>query len=135
MICELLHTTPSNLTKQDRTTKNVFNRAIVVKLMRERGMMDRVIADAINRHRTTIIWAYQMANAMYDTNETFRDIKTGGVYQELRGGDITLLPNVDQRLYFLSDAYVSEYRDWETDRKSTRLNSSHSAKSRMPSSA
>ena len=33
---------------------------------------------------------------------------------------------------------VSAYRDWETpntDRKSTRLNSSHSAKSRMPSSA
>ena len=30
---------------------------------------------------------------------------------------------------------VDEYRDWETDRKSTRLNSSHSAKSRMPSSA
>ena len=29
----------------------------------------------------------------------------------------------------------SRYRDWETDRKSTRLNSSHSAKSRMPSSA
>ena len=28
-----------------------------------------------------------------------------------------------------------DYRDWETDRKSTRLNSSHSAKSRMPSSA
>ena len=32
--------------------------------------------------------------------------------------------------------YIEEgYRDWETDRKSTRLNSSHSAKSRMPSSA
>ena len=30
---------------------------------------------------------------------------------------------------------VGCYRDWETDRKSTRLNSSHSAKSRMPSSA
>ena len=30
---------------------------------------------------------------------------------------------------------VGVYRDWETDRKSTRLNSSHSAKSRMPSSA
>ena len=30
---------------------------------------------------------------------------------------------------------VTAYRDWETDRKSTRLNSSHSAKSRMPSSA
>ena len=31
--------------------------------------------------------------------------------------------------------YSKCYRDWETDRKSTRLNSSHSAKSRMPSSA
>ena len=31
--------------------------------------------------------------------------------------------------------FYSSYRDWETDRKSTRLNSSHSAKSRMPSSA
>ena len=30
---------------------------------------------------------------------------------------------------------VTEYRDWETDRKSTRLNSSHEIPSRMPSSA
>ena len=30
---------------------------------------------------------------------------------------------------------LTEYRDWETDRKSTRLNSSHSGESRMPSSA
>ena len=30
---------------------------------------------------------------------------------------------------------VSGYRDWETDRKSTRLNSSHRSLSRMPSSA
>ena len=29
----------------------------------------------------------------------------------------------------------ADYRDWETDRKSTRLNSSHSGESRMPSSA
>ena len=28
-----------------------------------------------------------------------------------------------------------QYRDWETDRKSTRLNSSHLKLSRMPSSA
>ena len=27
------------------------------------------------------------------------------------------------------------YRDWETDRKGTRLNSSHSGEARMPSSA
>ena len=32
-------------------------------------------------------------------------------------------------------ANLAAYRDWETDRKSTRLNSSHSRASRMPSSA
>ena len=31
--------------------------------------------------------------------------------------------------------YPDPYRDWETDRKSTRLNSSHRSLSRMPSSA
>ena len=30
---------------------------------------------------------------------------------------------------------LTPYRDWETDRKSTRLNSSHEIPSRMPSSA
>ena len=30
---------------------------------------------------------------------------------------------------------LGAYRDWETDRKSTRLNSSHEIPSRMPSSA
>ena len=30
---------------------------------------------------------------------------------------------------------IAFYRDWETDRKSTRLNSSHEIPSRMPSSA
>ena len=35
----------------------------------------------------------------------------------------------------ISSVRGRDYRDWETDRKSTRLNSSHSAKSRMPSSA
>ena len=31
--------------------------------------------------------------------------------------------------------FMLNYRDWETDRKSTRLNSSHITRSRMPSSA
>ena len=39
------------------------------------------------------------------------------------------------QLYANIGKYGPLYRDWETDRKSTRLNSSHSAKSRMPSSA
>ena len=45
---------------------------------------------------------------------------------------LNLMPSpYDSRDYAFGDLY----RDWETDRKSTRLNSSHSAKSRMPSSA
>ena len=33
------------------------------------------------------------------------------------------------------ETFNGPYRDWETDRKSTRLNSSHRSLSRMPSSA
>ena len=37
--------------------------------------------------------------------------------------------------YLTETASETPYRDWETDRKSTRLNSSHRSLSRMPSSA
>ena len=38
--------------------------------------------------------------------------------------------------YGVGDKVIwAAYRDWETDRKSTRLNSSHEIPSRMPSSA
>ena len=41
-----------------------------------------------------------------------------------------------KELTFIATLYkVDGYRDWETDRKSTRLNSSHITRSRMPSSA
>ena len=43
--------------------------------------------------------------------------------------------NNEQINYLKGQLAIGRYRDWETDRKSTRLNSSHSAKSRMPSSA
>ena len=55
--------------------------------------------------------------------------------------DITQLLIINEELKNLfncgsmGDWCKGAYRDWETDRKSTRLNSSHSAKSRMPSSA
>ena len=35
----------------------------------------------------------------------------------------------------IDEYFHDQYRDWETDRKSTRLNSSHEIPSRMPSSA
>ena len=40
-----------------------------------------------------------------------------------------------KKAYVIADNQLALYRDWETDRKSTRLNSSHITRSRMPSSA
>ena len=56
---------------------------------------------------------------------------------EWKGGQSYLSKNYygnykSETCYFPIDG---QYRDWETDRKSTRLNSSHSGESRMPSSA
>ena len=47
------------------------------------------------------------------------------------------LYNKSDKIYLRSTQYGDDsyYRDWETDRKSTRLNSSHITRSRMPSSA
>ena len=75
-------------------------------------------------------------------NDDFRNIPTGKVMiqPKLDGvrciaiitedGHVSLWTRNGNKI----DGYTG-YRDWETDRKSTRLNSSHSAKSRMPSSA
>ena len=47
-----------------------------------------------------------------------------------------ILPASNSIFKYWGDTYVNiGYRDWETDRKSTRLNSSHRSLSRMPSSA
>ena len=54
----------------------------------------------------------------------------GYYYNTLLKDCVFILPKV-----LLKDVNGGEYRDWETDRKSTRLNSSHSGESRMPSSA
>ena len=53
---------------------------------------------------------------------------TGGIGSIISGG-LGLLGGLFKR------NNNGRYRDWETDRKSTRLNSSHITRSRMPSSA
>ena len=68
---------------------------------------------------------------------------------ELKVGDLCVYVEIDSKLpetetfeflrpkHFLIKTMKmgGVYRDWETDRKSTRLNSSHRSLSRMPSSA
>ena len=51
------------------------------------------------------------------------------------GGSSSMININEQINQNLTAGHKASYGDWETDRKSTRLNSSHSAKSRMPSSA
>ena len=48
---------------------------------------------------------------------------------------LPLIPDESVDIILTDPPYNSRYRDWETDRKSTRLNSSHRSLSRMPSSA
>ena len=80
---------------------------------------------------------------------------TPGVLEELKGegllignhvsdaiiqrlnGDIKIPSDLSGAFEELLKTYpeFDHYRDWETDRKSTRLNSSHLKLSRMPSSA
>ena len=55
-----------------------------------------------------------------------------GLYMRLKGWDKVKEKEEEMVGEELVDA---RYRDWETDRKSTRLNSSHRSLSRMPSSA
>ena len=66
---------------------------------------------------------YQLWSKDYQIDGLVIDVNNSEKRKELGR-----LPNGNPR-------YALAYRDWETDRKSTRLNSSHSAKSRMPSSA
>ena len=57
------------------------------------------------------------------------DKDVNGLFNTLRKASINKLGGL------VLKTYDRAYRDWETDRKSTRLNSSHSGESRMPSSA
>ena len=59
-------------------------------------------------------------------------IVTGVIYAYI-AVEQGLKGNVPMAICYI--CYADAYRDWETDRKSTRLNSSHSRASRMPSSA
>ena len=55
--------------------------------------------------------------------------------RKIAGNDTSWIYTFHRDVVFSTEPDRTSYRDWETDRKSTRLNSSHSAKSRMPSSA
>ena len=74
-------------------------------------------------------------------NNQNRIYRTADIKKE--GASWQLVKSDQNREYYILEVTNSQkegtiklaYRDWETDRKSTRLNSSHRSLSRMPSSA
>ena len=85
--------------------------------------IDTLQSDMIELKQETSI-----TNALIKASKDLEDI---GIFDANHRGEITWVNS-----YFLKIMGVQEaYRDWETDRKSTRLNSSHRSLSRMPSSA
>ena len=62
------------------------------------------------------------------------------IYPEFTGIDTEVITKLNKDIFAVANKSLdtwkyAAYRDWETDRKSTRLNSSHRSLSRMPSSA
>ena len=79
-------------------------------------------------NRVTLIFNHEVNSTSTSIIKLFKD---GLFYSNL--DLIQISSNTFEQVFNFTEN--GEYRDWETDRKSTRLNSSHSAKTRMPSSA
>ena len=71
------------------------------------------------------------SKALLHSSELYKKAKT-----EFKNIGININePSLDLAKMMSHKSKGAKYRDWETDRKSTRLNSSHLKLSRMPSSA
>ena len=82
-----------------------------------------------------------MNNGIYDYISSYRQGGKAAIENVLAGNFheasriLRKIQNEKFKEMSASSSYRTLYRDWETDRKSTRLNSSHITRSRMPSSA
>ena len=101
------------------------------------GMTKEAYINYLTSNSTTKKITTNKASKIFPSGNTLEGYTTiEGIYVGQFPGDETLYRNslntilTEQKL----DTLV-KYRDWETDRKSTRLNSSHRSLTRMPSSA
>ena len=83
-----------------------------------------ILVQSIIRTRTNQVVRYATPAHLSPTGDGFRVIKKGKTYSSMTKKEQERSKELERY-----------YRDWETDRKSTRLNSSHLKLSRMPSSA
>ena len=82
------------------------------------------------------LYSFNISNFKVDGGAMF-GVVPKVIWNRLYPADENNLVHLALRSMIIDDGkrVVLIYRDWETDRKSTRLNSSHSGESRMPSSA
>ena len=95
------------------------------KARRNRG----AIGDRSNNLVNLIGSSYINKNTL--DRHKYQDRFTEETYRTGSGIKVALPTYYKQKIWTVHE----RYRDWETDRKSTRLNSSHRSLSRMPSSA
>ena len=130
--------------KGARNDLNCFKKAIENETPRKK--MYDMFFDEMSRHRNayfdykTCLQKEKMMNMIRVQMDSDKPLgmKTKIYYGEGNVGKTfnslkELLSKKD--FWFINFNNEHIYRDWETDRKSTRLNSSHSRASRMPSSA
>ena len=72
---------------------------------------------------------------MYSEGNIWSDLPTVLAAAHEMKSPLVLIRQLALELEDMGENSTANYRDWETDRKSTRLNSSHRSLSRMPSSA
>ena len=82
---------------------------------------------------SNVININEVVNTNLDTDNSQASIAGKGISSQ-SGHTLTYDCGAEHQV-IMCVYHAVQYRDWETDRKSTRLNSSHITRSRMPSSA
>ena len=98
--------------------------------MYELEMIGKRLEDERKRLGMTAVEVYQSLDI---AQTTYKNYETGK--RDIFASLLAKLWDMGFDVLYIVTGVYAEYRDWETDRKSTRLNSSHEIPSRMPSSA
>ena len=96
--------------------------------MRGTAILPTGLRDPCGHYTRTYTKQYKLR--LFNSSIEARSIST-----HITAGNQIRYPYHDLPVDYVGFYFSPAYRDWETDRKSTRLNSSHEIPSRMPSSA
>ena len=117
----------------DETSVEIWNRA------KDRGRdysgMSQYGNSWIANHRATPTNEIDKAIRNQPFGKGFKVVHNGTIANDMELGNEANSIDSEILTQILNTETLLDYRDWETDRKSTRLNSSHSGEYRMPSTA